>query len=40
MDAAYAGLLPADACKALEQETEEISGMLWGLIKHYKGKAT
>ena len=35
-----AGFLAADACKALEQEAEEISGMLWGLIKHYKGKAT
>ncbi len=33
-----AGLLPTDTCKQLEQETKEISGMLWGLIKHFKAR--
>ena len=33
-----AGFLESPICKKLEHESTEISGMLWGLIKHYRQK--
>jgi four helix bundle protein len=31
-----AGFIDAEVCKQLEQETKEISRMIWGLIRYYQ----